>query len=317
LTSLELRWGSLGDEGVRELGRSPQGALLRRLDLSFNGLGPAGAQALADAPLGETLTQLDLSGNKIGNLGLKTLVHSPRLGNLRRLDLWKCGITHNGVKSLLASPHLDRFTYVRLSENAISPRAYDGLRKRLGDRLYHGQFEEGVSGEEIVRRVKAEPPCCVHGLGAQPDTDLIRRFPHKGHYDADGYVWIRFQLTHPDPAQKAVLLGYKDTRGYNIFFSPYAIRWEPSGEQREFFDALQHGSPVTIVGSGERTPWSCGNPDCHDHTFIVTFTYRLGQPPFRSPDAYIPFTDQFYHFDLDAYCASQDKLIEVASFECK
>jgi hypothetical protein len=36
----------------------------------------------------------------------------------------------------------------------------------------------------------------------------------------------------------------------------------------------------------------------------------------RSADRYLPFADQFYHFGLDAYCATQDRIMKIASFEC-
>ena len=61
----------------------------------------------------------------------------------------------------------------------------------------------------------------------------------------------------------------------------------------------------------------CGRRDCRDHAFIVTFIYRLEYPPLRYGDRHLPFADQFYHIDLDAYCASQDRVITVASFECQ
>jgi hypothetical protein len=203
--------------------------------------------------------------------------------------------------------------------NEIGPRAFDALRTRLGDRLDHELFDDDLDGDEIVRRVKAEPPRCLRGLGAKTDTDLIRRFPPE--QDGD-LAAVAFELTHPDPSQRATLLGYQDER-YDIFFSPYAVRWEPSGEQREFFDAEQHGGSAehggncTIVGSGKRRPWKCGRRGCRDHRFVATFIYRIEYPPDRYFDRYLPFADQFYHFELDAYCPAQDRMVNLASFECK
>ena len=39
-------------------------------------------------------------------------------------------------------------------------------------------------------------------------------------------------------------------------------------------------------------------------------------PTTRYADRDLPLADQFYHIDLDAYCSTQDRVIEVASFEC-
>ncbi len=322
LTSLELSNTSIRDEGVAELGRQAQAASLRRLTLSMSKTGSDGVLALANSPLCDALIRLDLSRSSIGDCGVKAVANSPRLGELRRLDLSHCGVTWHGAKALLSSPHLDRLTCLRLEENRIGRKAFDALRVRLGDRLYHEHFDDGLDGPEIIRRVKAEPPRCLRGLGARPDTELIRRFS-RDRLDPADYAGVAFELTHPDPRQKAVLLGYEDTRGYDLFFSPYAVRWEPSGEQREFFDAEQHGHSgeldfnCTIVGSGARTPWKCGRRGCRDHAFIVTFIYCIVFPARRYLGRDLPFADQFDHIDLDAYCASQDRVIEVASFECK
>jgi uncharacterized protein (TIGR02996 family) len=320
LRSLELIAVGVGDRGATELARLSAGGALRNLDLPFNKIGEGGAAALVNAPLAAGLTRLNLSGNPIG-AGLNAVATSPRLGNLRRLDVAQCGITRPGALALLRSPHLDRLVSLRLDENPIGPKAFKDLKARLGDRLFHEWYTR-LTPAEIVRRVKEQPPRCLRGLGARPDTALIRRFP-RDFPDRRDYPFVSFELTHPDPAQKAVLLGYPDTRGFDIHFSPYAIRWEPSGEQREFLDAEQHGRSAenddncTITGEGKRKPWTCGQRGCRDHAFIATFAYRLEYPPQRYIGRHLPFADQFYHFYLQAYCATQDRMIEVADFECK
>jgi uncharacterized protein (TIGR02996 family) len=320
LASLELSLVRLSDADAVALARARHSSSLHRLDISFNRIGPEGIKALVNSSLADSLTRLILSGNSIGDHGVKAVAKSAHLGNLRRLDLYKCGVTRHGAKALVLSPHLDRLTCLRLEENQIGRKAFDDLRARLGERLYHEHFNDGLDGPEITRRVKAEPPACVRGLGARPDTELIRRFLadySDPRYHPDEYAHVPFELTHPDPQQKAILLGYEDTRGYDIFFSPYAIRWEPAGEQRECFDAQQHGSSCTIVGSGKRMPWKCGQRGCRDHAFIITFIYRNAYPPQRYPNVHLPFADQFYHIDIDAYCASQGRFVQIASFECK
>jgi uncharacterized protein (TIGR02996 family) len=320
LTSLALPCVEVGDEAAVELARSAQPASLRRLDLGYNGIGPAGAKALADAPLGAALTRLELSSNPLGDPGVKALAKSPHLTNLHRLDLSGCGISRQGVKALLASPHLDRLTCLQLERNPIGRKAFDDLHTRLGERLYHEHFDDGLNTPEIIRRVRAEQPRCLRGLGARPDTELLRRFPRK-RLPSREYACVAFELTHPDPTQKAVLLGDYDNH-WGSLLDPYAIRWEPSGEQREFFDLHQHGRAgeddacyAGRVCEGKRKAWKCGRRGCRDHTFLVTFLYRLEYPPTRRSDRYLPFADQFYHIDLDAYCAGQDRVIEIASFE--
>jgi uncharacterized protein (TIGR02996 family) len=319
LVALGLTGVALGDEGAAELARAAQAPSLRRLELGSNKIGPDGAQALAGSPLCDSLTRLALPSNPIGDRGAEAVASSPRLGNLRWLQLNTCGITPAGAKALLASPYLDRLICLRLDKNPIGRAAFDNLHARLGERLFYS--DDRLGGPEIIRRMQAEPPRCLRGLGARADTELLRRFP-RNRLPPQEYACVSFELTHPDPAQKAVLLGYEDTRGRG-FLSPYAVCWRPSGERREFFDAEQHGFSAefdfnrTTVGSGERTPWSCGSRGCCDHAFIVTFIYPIGMLPFRYPNRHFPFADRFLHVDLGAYCASQDRVIEIASFVCE
>src|SRR5262249_51807078 len=154
-------------------GESRAGSL-RRLDLGFNKIGPRGAKALARSPLGETLTRLDLSGNPIGNSGLKALAASPRLGGLRRLGLYQCDVTRQGAKALLSPPPVDGCALLRLEGNASGRRAGGARGPRRGARLEQG---ERLTADEVVRRVKAQPPRCLRGVLARTDTELLRRFP--------------------------------------------------------------------------------------------------------------------------------------------
>jgi hypothetical protein len=50
---------------------------------------------------------------------------------------------------------------------------------------------------------------------------------------------------------------------------------------------------------------------------VVTFTYAIEFPPRCYHTRHLPKADQFYHIDLDAYCGSQDRMVDIASFECK
>jgi hypothetical protein len=282
------------------------------LDLGDNEIGPVGARALADSPFAEGLTRLDLSGNPIGDRGVKALAASTRLVRLGRLELRRCAITRLGAKALLSSPHLDRLLLLWLENNTIGRTAFKELRARLGVPFLH-EYGDDLTPEEIVSRVKEEPPRCLRGFAARTDTDLLRRFLGNC-IDEQDHPSVTFELAHPDPEQRAVLLGYEDTRARDIFLSPYAIRWEPSGEQREFFDGQQHGTIRASVGTGKRSPWRCGRRGCHDHNFLVTFFYRLESPPRVLCDPYRGFGDQFFSINVDAFCASQDKVISVAGF---
>jgi uncharacterized protein (TIGR02996 family) len=318
LTSLKLGLLALDDACAVELARAPAGSL-RRLNLAGNKIGPAGAKALAGSPLCRTLTRLEIQGNKIGDTGVRALA---RLGTLRWLNVSRGNIGPQGAKVLRASPLLDRLSFLGLEKNEIGIRAFEGLRERIGPRIDHDLLDVGLDSDEIIRRVRAEPPRCLRGLGARTDTELLRRFPRQRAHPLE-YALVAFELTHPDNNQRATLFGYEDAGVPELFFSPYAIRWEPSGEQREFFDAEQHGFSgeldfnCTIIGSGKRTAWKCGRRGCHDHRFLVTFIYALEALPTRYHDRHLPFADQFYHFDLDAYCPTQDKVVQIASFECK
>ena len=320
LTSLTLSLLKLGDDGVIELSRAPAGRL-RELDLSCNQIGEAGARALAGAPLCRSLARLDLASNCFGDRGAAALAKSANLGSLRHLDVGSSDVTWRGARALLGSPLADQLSLLGLGGNEIGTKAFGALRARMGERLEHDDYDEvKLTGPEIICRVKAQPPRCVRGLNATPDTPLLRRFPRQRGY-ASEMATVAFELTSPDPTQRVVLLGYPEER--NLFLSPYAIRWEPSGRQREFFDAEQHGLNAeygrncTMTGAGRRVPWTCGQPRCREHRFVVSFHYRIEYPPRVHHDRYLPLADQFYHFDLDAYCPSQDRMVSIASFERK
>src|SRR5439155_17550956 len=130
------------------------------------------------------------------------------------------GVTWQATRALLSWPQLDRLSYLGLEGNPIGPKAFAALRGRLGDRLDHELCDAKVDAAEVRRRVEAQPPRCVRGLGAKPDTELIRRFPRDRIRDR-WYPCVSFELTHPDPEQRATLLGY-DGGHVGAFLSPWA-----------------------------------------------------------------------------------------------
>jgi uncharacterized protein (TIGR02996 family) len=323
LTSLALVNAKVSKAAVRALARAGRPGPLRRLDLSRNGIDRNGLRPLFDSPLCDSLTRLVLSGNAITDSDVTALAASAHLGNLHHLDLSDCKrVTSRGLAALLASPIPDRLSYLGL-EGVPVGKTLGELGARLGERFDYGTTNYRLDPAETARRVKEQPPRCVRGLGPTPETELIRRFPRDRIGDR---FWpcVSFELTHRDPGQRAVLLGYEWDNPDGEMLSPYAIRWEPSGEQREFFDGGQHGKSGEMgyscaTGSGKRKPWTCGRRGCREHRFVVTFIYRIdrdGRPAIYH-DRHLPFADQFYHVDVDAYCASQDRMIGVGSFECK
>lgn len=315
LHTLTLPSSMLADEGAAALARAPAGAL-RRLHLAQGGIGPAGAIALADSALCSTLAHLDLSHNPIEARGLAALLAAPRLRNLRSLDVSNLGtVPRRAVVNLLASTDINRLAHLNLAWCKIEDQALAALRLRLGERLGHERNAVYAREGEFLARLAARPPRFLRGLRPRADTELTRRF-QIANREMD--VGVTFELTPPDPAQRPVLLGYEAS---NLFVSPYALRWEPSGVQREFYDAEQHGNYAeggyndTIVGRGDRTEWSCGRAGCREHTFLATVAYRYGERVGDAPE--LPFCDQFFYFHLDAYCAAQDQLLRIASFADK
>jgi Leucine Rich repeat len=294
LESLEFSAMRLGDEDIRQFAAAPKGSL-RNLDLDFNQFGPAGAKALVESPLCDSLSSLSLSYNPIKDGGAKALASSQHLGVLRRLELTRCGITREGAKSLLASPLMGQLDRLVFYKNDIGPKASAALRTRLGEGLFFdgSGTAEHLTPEEVVRLVKTQPPRCLRGFVARTDTELLRRFP-RDRLDQDEYPSVAFELSHPDPTQRAVLLGFPGFGDPDFRIPPYAIRWEPSGEQREFYDSQHHGRSGEDGGdpegfrTGKRLPWKCGRRGCRDHTFLVTFYYRFEYLPTPSADPTAP-----------------------------
>lgn len=115
LTTLDLRQGSLGSDGVAALVVSEHLTQLTALDLSHNHVGDRGVRALADAPLLGRLTHLDLSYNDIGSDGVRTLGF--RLETLaargedlplRSVDLSGNPLRASGLRALASSAGLRR-----------------------------------------------------------------------------------------------------------------------------------------------------------------------------------------------------------------
>ncbi len=150
--------GSLDDDALVALSRSPVAATLRMLGLSGHRIGIAGFAALADgmrfpnlttlefnqvggttpsAPevravvrqLGLRLRFLELIGWPLKSGGAKALGANPALAGLKMLRLSGCDIGDSGAKALLDSSHLQNLVELNLDSNKIRSGA-DALTDR-------------------------------------------------------------------------------------------------------------------------------------------------------------------------------------------
>jgi uncharacterized protein (TIGR02996 family) len=340
---------------VAALAANPSLRRLRKLELSGNPIGDAGAAALAGSPLAGTLEELKLKGCDVGWRGVRALARSPHLGRLVLLDLSdnpildggpralagsetlaalqavsinQCGVSSGGIRALLQSPLIDRLGWLDVGRNySLGPRTIGELPRCLGDGwLRHDDMDAYYSTAWALGNARANPPRCLRGFLVRHDSPLARQAHEKalrGHPE-----YVTFELCHPDPAQRPVALGYwlhDHTAGGpgRMLVTPMAIRWEPSGEVVELFDAEQHGylaeygSNCTITGSGPRIEWECPHPGCSDHAFIACFQYRDDCPPERHLERWFAPQDQFREFRLYAWCRQRDGFTFVTESECK
>jgi uncharacterized protein (TIGR02996 family) len=119
LTTLDLGYNNLGDEGAIYLADSPHLARLRTLGLSVNHIGNEGARAIADSPYLTQLTTLYLRHNNIRPAGARAIAASPHFVNLIMLDLWDNGIGDEGLAALARSPYLTNLITLDLGHNNI------------------------------------------------------------------------------------------------------------------------------------------------------------------------------------------------------
>jgi uncharacterized protein (TIGR02996 family) len=92
-TLLDVSNGTIGNDAIPALVRSPYLLSLRSLSLSGNRIGEVGTQALAEAATLAGLRTLDLRYNRIGDTGAEALAASAHLTGLSRLDVRACGIS--------------------------------------------------------------------------------------------------------------------------------------------------------------------------------------------------------------------------------
>jgi uncharacterized protein (TIGR02996 family) len=322
LRKLELT-GPIGDAGLKALVHAPLAAKLEELRLGGCGITWRGVRELAASPNLARLQFLDLDDNHVGDSGCKALAESKTLTSLQGLHLKECGITPRGAKALAGPPLGERLGYLNIQKNGpFSPRTLRPLEQRLGDGLEHADRDRQDWKEWSIANAKVNPPRCLSGFAVRADTPLALRVWKERLGGNPEYVAL--ELAHPsDPGQRVTMLGYWHHYGSGkMLMSPLAVRWQPSGELVELFDAEQHGylaehdGNCTVHGSGRRILWKCPHEGCRDHTLIACFRYRE-YPPEKHLDRYFAPQEQYRMFYLYAYCQARDDLTFVSESECK
>jgi uncharacterized protein (TIGR02996 family) len=148
-----FRWAPLREVGFQEafehrseLAASPFLAKLTTVDLSWNRIGNEGADSLAQSPYVGGLTKLHLDTCGIEDVGAQRLAASPYLGRLTMLSFQNAfgrddiddsdnRIGDTGAEALAASIYLGRLTTLDLTGNPIGDRGKQLLRQRFGDRV--------------------------------------------------------------------------------------------------------------------------------------------------------------------------------------
>ena len=107
LTSIDLSWNRIGDEGVQALTSHAQAAALVSLDLSGNCVSDIGALAIAELlhTTNNALTALNVSNNAVSDAGVEHLASAVAQGGgvLLSLDLSSNALTDAGVDALASA----------------------------------------------------------------------------------------------------------------------------------------------------------------------------------------------------------------------
>ena len=120
--ALDLRYNSIGDDGVRALVSSPHLGDLVELDVRYNGIGDVGAAALCGGL--PALRILRLQRNCIGPVGVRAL--SGR-GGLRELDLRHNPVGPHGATALAGSARMSSLEWLHLYGDDVGQVGMDAL----------------------------------------------------------------------------------------------------------------------------------------------------------------------------------------------
>jgi uncharacterized protein (TIGR02996 family) len=127
LTTLELPYCEIEDDGLRALADSPHLTGLETLNLYSCDLGPEGVRILATASPWKGLDALSLGGHNLRTADVELLAGAPRLAGLQSLNLWTNDLTDNALQSLARSPHLKNLTVLDLYCNKFTDKGAEAL----------------------------------------------------------------------------------------------------------------------------------------------------------------------------------------------
>jgi uncharacterized protein (TIGR02996 family) len=164
--------GSIGDEGLGALCRSPATSKLRSLNVTATGVTSEGVGAIADG-LG-ACTSLVLTANEIGDEGAEVLTQWEQLAGVETLYLSQCELSSDGVSSLLSKSALPKLQRLYLSDNSLD----DGVGKTIATyaknlpALRHVELHSsGVGSQTVAAIAKAKLPSLVRIDARRNDID--------------------------------------------------------------------------------------------------------------------------------------------------
>ena len=140
---LDLRGGSIGDEGLAVLLNSPHLENLLQLSLSGNKLTAEAAGRLASAEQLRNLRSIDLSRNPIGSEGLARLGESTLLNQVQTLDARSCEVALMGFERFCAASGLPALRHANLAQNpmgALASQHFEFARRLSTLRLWDTQI---------------------------------------------------------------------------------------------------------------------------------------------------------------------------------
>ncbi|KAL0239603.1 hypothetical protein GEMRC1_009711 [Eukaryota sp. GEM-RC1] len=135
ITSIDLRYNSIGDEGARALAEVLRvNTVVTSIDLVRNAIGDDGARTLAEVlKINTTVTKIDLSKNYIGDKGARALADALKVNTaVTSLDMWNNSIGDEGVKALADAFKVNTaVTRIDFGDNSIGAEGARALADAL------------------------------------------------------------------------------------------------------------------------------------------------------------------------------------------
>jgi hypothetical protein len=145
-----------------------------------------------------------------------------------------------------------------------------------------------------------------------------------------GFLW---ELAHPDPTQRPVLLGHFMSKRWPpdcapfrglILLSPLLIRWEPCGEEVEIYNGSRHGynpewdlGPVHTTGWAGRAVWMNPNGPSFDPALVAWFGYTFWPENLEPDDEMMRRPQDFFEaYALYEVDRSNGRVTGVTNYEC-